>query len=206
MRINGPSWLARTEVHDPPEPEGADSLADGAPPKQLRFSGKRIKVNGDSIIGVISDTHGMIRFEMMEALKSVDMIIHAGDIGNRRVIEDLRSIAPVVAVRGNTDAGEWAEALPRYEVVQIGETFIYVIHDINELDQDPGAAGFSAVIYGHSHRPSYECRDGVIFLNPGSAGPQRFELPIGMAMIHLKDGILEPRLIELNPGGGGMAR
>jgi putative phosphoesterase len=149
------------------------------------------------IIGVISDTHGLIREEALEALKESELIVHAGDIGNPQVIERLRSIAPVVAVRGNMDNGQWVECLPKYEIVQAAQTCLYVIHDLNDLDLDPLAAGFSAVIYGHSHRPSIQLRKGVLLINPGSAGPRRFDLPISVALICLEDGKLEPRLIEL---------
>ncbi len=149
------------------------------------------------IIGVISDTHGLIREEALEALKESELIVHAGDIGKPQVIERLRSIAPVVAVRGNMDNGQWVESLPKYDIIQIAESWLYVIHDLNDLDLDPLAAGFSAVIYGHSHRPSIQLRKGVLLINPGSAGPRRFDLPVSVALIHLNDGILDPRLIEL---------
>jgi hypothetical protein len=149
------------------------------------------------IIGVISDTHGLIRQEALEALKESELIVHAGDIGNPHVIESLEKIAPVVAVRGNMDSGQWAQSLPKNEIIQVAQSWIYVIHDLNELDLDPLAAGISAVICGHSHRPIMQMRNGVLLLNPGSAGPRRFELPVSVALIYLKDGILEPRLIEL---------
>jgi len=154
------------------------------------------------VIGVISDTHGLIRQEALEALKESELIVHAGDIGNPQVIESLRTIAPVVAVRGNMDGGHWAESLPKYEIIQVAQSLIYVIHDLNDLDLDPLAAGISAVICGHSHRPAMQMRNGVLLLNPGSAGPRRFELPISVALIYLKDGMLEPRLIELAIGPG----
>jgi uncharacterized protein len=149
------------------------------------------------LIGVIADTHGLIRPEALEALKDSELIVHAGDIGNPQVIESLRTIAPVVAVRGNTDKGEWAHSLPKYEIIQVAQSWLYVIHDQGDLDLDPAAAGFSAVICGHSHDPSIRVRNGVLLLNPGSAGPRRFDLPVSVALINLKDGILEPRLIEL---------
>jgi uncharacterized protein len=152
------------------------------------------------VIGVISDTHGLIRQEALEALKESELIFHAGDIGNPQVIESLQKIAPVVAVRGNMDGGQWAESLPKYEIIQVAQSLLYVIHDLNELDLDPLAAGISAVIFGHSHHPAMQLRNGVLLLNPGSAGPRRFELPVSVALIHLTDGILEPRLIELAIG------
>jgi uncharacterized protein len=151
----------------------------------------------EQLIGVISDTHGLVRTEALQVLKGSALIIHAGDVGSPQVLERLRDIAPVVAVRGNIDRGQWALALPKWEVVEIAGISIYVIHDLNDLDLDPAAAGFSAVISGHSHRPSMQHRKGVLLLNPGSAGPRRFTLPVSAALIYVKDGMLEPQLIEL---------
>jgi putative phosphoesterase len=125
------------------------------------------------------------------------LIIHAGDIGSAQVLESLQAIAPVIAVRGNVDEGEWARDFPKVEVVEVGQRVLCVIHDLSELDFDPDAAAFSAVIHGHSHRPSIQSQKGVLFLNPGSAGPRRFNLPVAIALIHVKDGVLEPQLIEL---------
>jgi putative phosphoesterase len=129
-------------------------------------------------VGLISDTHGLLRPEALEALRGSDFIIHAGDIGDPRILEDLAHLAPVTAVRGNNDRGAWAEALPETAVLQVGEAFVFVIHNVDELDLDPAAAGFHVVVAGHSHRP--DCRDehGVLFVNPGSAGPRRFTLPV----------------------------
>jgi putative phosphoesterase len=148
-------------------------------------------------IGIIADTHGLIRPEALEALKDSSLIIHAGDIGNPDVLKSLRAIAPVVAVRGNIDKGQWAQSLPKSEIFQVAQTWLYVIHNLNDLDLDPVAAGFSVVISGHSHRPSIQSRNGVLLLNPGSAGPRRFELPVSVALIYVKDGKLEPQIIEL---------
>src|SRR5690348_17262624 len=128
------------------------------------------------MVGLISDTHGLIRPEALEALRGSRLIIHAGDVGNEEVIVALRAIAPVVAVRGNIDKSGWPATLPTTEVVGVGGLSIYVLHDLNELDLDPAAAGFRAVISGHSHKPSSEERNGVLYLNPGSAGPRRFNL------------------------------
>jgi putative phosphoesterase len=153
------------------------------------------------LIGVIADTHGLIRAEALEALKDSDLIFHAGDIGNPHVLDSLRTIAPVVAVRGNMDREEWAQALPKYEIVEVAHAFLYVIHDLNELDLDPGAAGFGAIISGHSHKPSIRNQKGVLMLNPGSAGPRRFNLPVSVALIYVKNGRLEPKLVELVVGG-----
>jgi putative phosphoesterase len=151
------------------------------------------------LIGVISDTHGLLRPSAMEAMKGVDLIIHAGDIGRPIVLETLREIAPVFAVRGNMDKGEWAREVPATEVVECGEVLIFVLHSIEDLDLDPAASGFHAVISGHSHRPSIKQRDGVLYLNPGSAGPRRFKLPISLALLALDGASLDARLIELEP-------
>ena len=136
-------------------------------------------------VGVISDTHGLLRPQALEALKGSDLIIHAGDVGKPEVLAALRDLAPLRAVRGNVDRGDWAEALPLTEVVEVEDTFLYVLHDVGELDLDPQAAGFSAVIFGHSHKSSQETRDGVLFLNPGAAGPRRFKLPVSLARLRV---------------------
>jgi putative phosphoesterase len=130
-------------------------------------------------VGLISDTHGLLRPEAVAVLRGSDFIVHAGDIGDPQILEDLARLAPVTAVRGNNDKGAWAEALPETAVLQVGEAFVFVLHNVDELDLDPAAAGFQVVVAGHSHRP--ECRDerGVLFVNPGSAGPRRFTLPVG---------------------------
>jgi putative phosphoesterase len=141
-----------------------------------------------------------MRPEAIEALKDTELIIHAGDIGSLHVLENLRTIAPVVAVRGNIDREQWAKAQPKREVVEIARTRLYVIHDLNEIDLDPAAAGFSAIISGHSHQPSIQTRKGVLLLNPGSAGPRRFNLPVSVALIYVKDGMLEAQVIELRTG------
>jgi putative phosphoesterase len=149
------------------------------------------------LIGVIAGTHGLIRQEAFEALKDSDLVVHAGDIGTPHVLDSLRAIAPVVAMRGNIDREEWAQALPKFEIVEVAHVFLYVIHDLNELELDPGAAGFSAIISGHSHKPSIRNQKGVLMLNPGSAGPRRFNSPVSVALIYVKNGRLEPKLIEL---------
>ena len=134
-------------------------------------------------LGVISDTHGLLRPEAVEALRGSDMIVHAGDIGSPDVLRSLEALAPVLAVRGNNDHGTWAKDLPLTESLDLGRASIYVLHDLNELDLDPRAAGFSVVIAGHSHQPRCEKRNGVLFFNPGSAGPRRFRLPISVGRI-----------------------
>jgi putative phosphoesterase len=135
------------------------------------------------VVGVISDTHGLLRPEALDVLRGSDMIIHAGDVGKPEVIDRLGEVAPVHVVRGNIDQGSWAAALPMTELVEVGDHRFFVLHDIAQLDVDPVAAGFAAVVFGHSHRPSIETRNGVLFLNPGSAGPRRFKLPITVARV-----------------------
>jgi uncharacterized protein len=148
-------------------------------------------------IGVISDTHGLLRPEAVAALSGVELIIHAGDIGNPQILADLSKIAPVHAVRGNTDRGAWAADLPENLVVEVGGVLIYVLHDLHTLDLDPAAAGLSAVIFGHSHSPHVEHQNGVLYLNPGSAGPRRFTLPISLAILQIQPRALKPKLIKL---------
>ena len=146
---------------------------------------------------MISDTHGLLRPEACAALRGSDAIIHAGDVGKSEVLEGLREIAPVVVVRGNNDEGAWARRLPRSEVVAIGGTRLYVLHDLSELDFDPAAEGFAAVIAGHSHRPKVEERAGVTYLNPGSAGPRRFKLPVAVARLRIAARRIEVQLVQL---------
>lgn len=141
-------------------------------------------------LGIISDTHGLLRPEARYALQGSDMIIHAGDVGGPEVLDGLRSIAPTIAVRGNVDREGWARKLPLTEVVSAGGLQLYVLHDLSQLDLDPKAAGFSAVISGHSHRPHAEMRDGVLYLNPGSAGRRRFDLPTTLAVLKVEEGKL----------------
>lgn len=151
----------------------------------------------DMTVGVISDTHGLLRPEAIEALRGSEVIIHAGDVGVPDVLERLKAIAPTIAVRGNIDQGAWAQLLPLSEVVEVGELQLYVLHDLSELDLDPAAAQFAAVIYGHSHQPKAELRGGVLFLNPGSAGPRRFALPVTVAKLRVLGTGLSHELIEL---------
>jgi uncharacterized protein len=134
-------------------------------------------------IGVISDTHGMLRTSAHDALKGVDMIIHAGDVGSLEVLKVLKEIAPVYAVRGNMDGGKLGTILSPTEVVDINGTLFYVLHDLARLDLDPSAAGFSGIIYGHSHNPTCYEKDGILYLNPGSAGPKRFGLPVTLVLM-----------------------
>jgi uncharacterized protein len=150
-----------------------------------------------STIGVISDTHGLVRPEALEALRGSGHIIHAGDMGDPRILERLSAFAPVTAVRGNVDGGAWARKIPRTEVVEISGFTIYVLHNLAELDLNPEAAGFAAVIYGHSHIPRQEFKNGVLYFNPGSAGPRRFHLPISAGKLFVEQGKLRAEIVEL---------
>jgi len=148
------------------------------------------------LIGVISDTHGLVRPQAIAALDGVDMILHAGDVGNQEVLDTLNEIAPVVAVRGNNDKGEWAESLPDWEVVEIGNVSIYMLHDVKEIDISP-AGSFQVVVSGHSHKPAIEERRGVLYVNPGSAGPRRFTLPVSVAHLRVVGEKVKANIIEL---------
>jgi uncharacterized protein len=149
------------------------------------------------MIGVISDTHGLLRPAAIEALSGVDHILHAGDVGDASILDALRSVAPVTAIRGNIDVGGPCTHLPATEVVTLhGRTF-YMLHDQQALDLDPAAAGFSAVISGHSHKPLLEWRHGVLYMNPGSAGPRRFSLPVSIGLLTIGADGLQPRLVTL---------
>ncbi len=139
------------------------------------------------IVGVISDTHGLLRPEAVQALEGVDLIVHAGDIGSPGIIDSLRELAPVWAIRGNVDRGTWAEEFSATEIVEVEDQLLYVLHDLGQLDLDPAAAGFRVVIYGHSHDPKVAEQKGVVYLNPGSAGPRRLRLPISMARMVVGD-------------------
>jgi putative phosphoesterase len=149
------------------------------------------------IVGVISDTHGLLRPEALDALWGSDLILHAGDVGKPEVLETLRAIAPTTAIRGNVDTAVWATALPATEVVSVDGLELYMLHDRAALDLDPRAAGFAAVIYGHTHRPEAAVRHGVLYLNPGSAGPRRFALPVTVARLTLSGGQLSHEIIDL---------
>jgi hypothetical protein len=153
-------------------------------------------VTRDLIVGVISDTHGLLRPQALDALRGSDIIIHAGDVGSAAILAALRQLAPTYAVRGNVDHGDCA-ALPVTELVEVGEVLFYVVHDIAELDLDPPTAGFAAVVFGHSHQPSIEARAEVLYLNPGSAGPRRFKLPVTVARVHVSGRNLRPEIVTL---------
>src|SRR5512143_2170325 len=149
------------------------------------------------VVGIISDTHGLLRPEAVEALRGSQLIIHAGDVGAPEILRELACIAPVRAVRGNGDKDAWAKALPLTDVVEADSVHLYVLHDVKELDLSPHAAGFAAVISGHSHRPARETWQGVLYFNPGSAGPKRFRLPVTAGKLHIANGKLRGELIKL---------
>ncbi|MEN6425748.1 MAG: metallophosphoesterase family protein [Phycisphaerales bacterium] len=148
-------------------------------------------------IGVISDTHGLLRNEARGRLQGCDLILHAGDVGSPAVLEELGQIARVVAVRGNTDKGRWANELEEIEYVEVEGRRICVVHDIDTLDLDPAAAGIRVVVYGHSHKPAVDWKDGILYLNPGSAGPKRFHLPISMALLWIDSEAIRAELVDL---------
>jgi putative phosphoesterase len=148
-------------------------------------------------LGVISDTHGLLRPEAVEALRGSDRILHAGDIGSSEVLEALAKIAPVTAVRGNVDTAPWARSLPETEVVEAGGASIYILHDRGQLDLKPEAAGFRVVVYGHSHQPKMDEKNGVLYFNPGSAGPRRFRLPVSVGRLTITAGKAQAELVEL---------
>jgi putative phosphoesterase len=149
------------------------------------------------LIGVISDTHGLLRPEAVAALRGAEHILHAGDIGAPEVLAALAEIAPVTAVRGNNDKGGWAGRLPATAVFDAGGISIYMLHDLGELDLDPAAAGFAVVVAGHSHKPGQDRRDGVLYFNPGSAGPRRFKLPIALGLLRIDDGAARGEIVTL---------
>ncbi len=151
-------------------------------------------------VGLISDTHGLLRPEAVAFLRGSDFIVHAGDIGDPGVLTALAALAPVTAVRGNNDKGPWAKAIAETEALEVGKALIYVIHDLAELDLDPAASGFHVVVSGHSHKPAVETREGVLYVNPGSAGPRRFTLPIAVAELDVCGGSVKARVSELEVG------
>jgi len=148
-------------------------------------------------VGVISDTHGMLRPEARAALADCDLIVHAGDVGSPEVLSALEAIAPLRAVRGNVDTGGWAAALPDIEVIEVDGLHFYVLHDLGALDLDPAAAGFRVVISGHLHRPRVDEKDGVLYFNPGSAGPRRFSLPVVLGKLHVDGDRVRPERVDL---------
>jgi uncharacterized protein len=151
-------------------------------------------------VGVISDTHGLLRPEALEALRGSDYIIHAGDIGDSAILKKIAEIAPVTAIRGNVDHAAWARKIPATNVLDAGGISIYVLHNLQELDLKPEAAGFAVVVYGHSHVPKQETKNRVLYFNPGSAGPRRFQLPVTIGRLSVKNGKVSGEIVEIVPG------
>ncbi len=149
------------------------------------------------LVGVVSDTHGLLRPELLAALAGVDHILHAGDVGDPDILAELALIAPVTAIRGNIDTHGHCSLLPATEVLELAGSLIYLLHSIDDLDLQPQAAGIGIVVYGHSHKPSVEHRHGVLYLNPGSAGPRRFSLPITFALLRIEDGGPTAEIVSL---------
>jgi uncharacterized protein len=148
-------------------------------------------------IGLISDTHGLLRDEALLALRGLDLIIHAGDVGKPEILDALKTLAPVVTVRGNVDQADWAATLPSTAVVETEAATFYVLHNLQQLDLDPKAAGFHVVVSGHTHKPNHATRGGVLYLNPGSAGPRRFDLPVTIARLDLGQRPWKPEFVPL---------
>jgi uncharacterized protein len=169
----------------------------GTPSSDGRSGMKRGRA---TTIGVISDTHGLMRPEALAALRGSDFIIHAGDIGDSAILETLAALAPVTAVRGNVDREPWAKIIPRTNVLDTGGTSIYVLHILQELDLKPETAGFKVVVSGHSHVPAQEVKNGVLYFNPGSAGQRRFRLPISVGRIHVHGTEIRAEIVELVTG------
>jgi hypothetical protein len=149
-------------------------------------------------IGLISDTHGLLRDEALSALKGSDLIIHAGDVGKPEILDSLKALAPLVAVRGNIDSGNWAEALPPTAVAETPSAVFYVLHDLQQLDLNPKAAGFRIVVSGHTHKPGCSQRGGVLYVNPGSSGPRRFDLPVTIARLDMRHKPWKPEFVDLS--------
>lgn len=148
-------------------------------------------------VGLISDTHGLLRPEAVAALQGCDFIVHGGDIGNAGILEALAAIAPLTVVRGNNDREQWADGIAESELLKVGGVTLYAIHDLSQIDIDPAGAGVRVVVSGHSHKPKIEERDGVVYVNPGSAGPRRFKLPIAVAELIVDGNAVSARIVEL---------
>jgi putative phosphoesterase len=150
-------------------------------------------------VGVISDTHGLLRPEAFAALQGVDYILHAGDVGDPAILDQLREIAPVTAIRGNVDTEDTCALLPATELIELAGCYIYMVHSLDWIDINPKAAGVGLVISGHSHQPSEQRRNGILYLNPGSAGPRRFKLPVTLAIVGIENGVADAEIIHLLP-------
>lgn len=148
-------------------------------------------------VGVISDTHGLLRPEARAFAGSCDYIIHGGDIGSAAILDELSALAPLIAVRGNNDRQAWAAHLPQSEMIRVGGVFIYIVHDISQLDIEPHAAGAQVIVSGHSHKPLIKFRDGILYFNPGSCGPRRFNLPLSFGEIRVEGTKVRARTVEL---------
>jgi putative phosphoesterase len=171
-----------------------------SPSAKSRIRSQASVANTPQEIGLISDTHGLLRPKALQALRGSDLIIHAGDVGDSKILDALSKIAPLVVIRGNIDTSEWAKSLPETAVAQAGSVSIYVLHDVKTLDLDPKAGGFHIVVSGHSHKPERSERNGVIYINPGSAGPRRFHLPITVARLDLGIAPWSVEFIDLEKG------
>ena len=154
--------------------------------------------DGEIRVGIISDTHGLLRPEAVDALQGSDLIIHAGDVGRAEILKELATLAPTFAVRGNIDTQAWAAGLPMTESVEVGDALFWVLHDIAQLDLDP-TGDFAALVFGHSHEPSIATHDGVVYINPGSAGPRRFRLPVTVARVRIRGKQIFPEIVTLSP-------
>jgi putative phosphoesterase len=162
-----------------------------------RTENRELRTENCIRIGVVSDTHGLLRPEAVEALRGSEHIIHAGDIGAPEILKILATLAPVTAVRGNIDKAAWAQKLPKTEVLEVNGVSIYILHDLAQLDLKPKTAGFAVVVSGHSHVPKREVRNGVLYFNPGSAGPRRFKLPVTLGRLVLENGKVRAEVVEL---------
>jgi uncharacterized protein len=149
-------------------------------------------------IGILSDTHGLLRPEVEKALAGCNQILHAGDVGDRKVLKRLQRIAPVTAVRGNMDHGSWSNALPAKEMLEFAGVLFYMLHDLQQLDLEPAAAGIHVIVSGHTHQPDIFKKDGVVYLNPGSAGHRRYDYPVSVAIVRLDHGTVIPRIVEID--------
>jgi putative phosphoesterase len=159
-----------------------------------------MNTNDELRVGLVSDTHGLLRADARAFLVGCDYIVHGGDVGGPKILDELAVMAPLIAVRGNNDTQPWAAHLPATELIRVGNVFVYVIHNLAELDIDPGAAGVRVVVSGHSHKPMLEERDGVLYVNPGSCGPRRFKLPISVGEVIVSGSAVNARIVDLSGG------